>query len=366
MNKKGNGVQKRSSAPGGTRLKDVANALGLSISTVSAIAQGRPNFNQKTRQRVLRKIEELHYRPNSLARGLALQKTHVLGIVVPNLSRPFFPHVLDGIDKITYAAGYDLVVFNTDDDPAREERGLATLLGRQVDGIMLASARDGRKNGSWKWSEKLPVPFVLIDRFFPSVPFVGADDERIGLMATNHLIEQGYKSIAHLAAPNVVTGFGRYRGYLKALRDAGMRVQRELAPNVPWREFDGGYEGAKQLLALRHRPDAIFAVNDLVGVGAMVAMLDLGIRIPEDCGLIGVGNVRFGEFLRVSLSTLNLHPLDVGKTAASILLKLIQGEPPPSAPIFLPPKLIVRESSRRIRFDAAAGPARLDDRMDTC
>ena len=107
----------------GTRLKDVAEALGLSISTVSAALHHRADINQSTRDRVLQKAAELHYHPNRLAHGLVTQKTHVLGVVVPNLSRPFFPHVLDGIDTVTYPAGYSLVVFNTDDDPAREEKG---------------------------------------------------------------------------------------------------------------------------------------------------------------------------------------------------------------------------------------------------
>jgi len=350
----------RRSAPAGTgtRLKDVAAALGVSISTVSAVLHKRPNFNQATRERVLRKLEEFKYRPNWLARGLATQKTHILGVVVPNLSRPFFPLVMDGIDKITYPAGYNLVVFNSEDDLAREEEGLATLLSRQVDGIILASARNVRRNPSWKSFGELMVPFIFIDRFFPSVPFVGADNEHIGFMVTQHLIEQGYRSIAHLAAPNVVTGWGRYRGYLRALREAGMHMHRGYALTVPWGELDGGYEGAKKLLALKKRPDAIFAVNDLVAIGAMRALHEHGIRIPEECGLIGVGSVRFGDCLRVPLSTVDLHPTEVGKTSARILLKLINGETAPKGPVFLTPKLIVRDSSRRIRLDSMLSPNR--------
>ncbi len=331
----------------GTRLKDVANALGLSISTVSAALHHREDINSATRERVLQKAAELRYQPNRLAHALATQKTHVLGVVVPNLSSPFFPHVLEGIDAVTYPAGYSLVVFNTDDDPVREEKGIRMLISNQVDGLIIGSAQPPRKSGIWKSVDKPSMPFVLMDRFFVSVPFVGADDERIGYLATHHLIEEGYRSIAHLAATSVVTGLGRYRGYLRALREAGLRIRKDYVVQVSWSEMDGGLEGAVRLLNLHPRPDAVFACNDLVAIGAMKTILKSGLRIPADCGLIGVGNVRYGDCLSVPLSTLNLHPKKVGQIAASMLLSRINGEDLPPQPVFLEPELIVRASSRR-------------------
>jgi LacI family transcriptional regulator len=336
----------------GVRLKDVAEALGLSISTVSAALHHRADISAATRERVLRKAAELNYYPNRLAHGLATQKTHVLGVVVPNLSRPFFPHVLEGIDKVTYPAGYSLVVFNTDDDHAREEKGIATLISNQVDGLIIASAQPPRNTDAWKPIDKSGVPFVLMDRFFPSRPFVGADDELIGYVLTRHLIQQGYRAIAHLAATSVVTGYGRHRGYLRALREAGIRVRKELVVEVPWGEMDGGFEAATRLLHLRQRPDAIFAVNDLVAIGALKSMLESGINVPGDCGLVGVGNVRYGECLAVPLSTMDLHAKEVGETAASMLLRRISGEHLAPAPVFLEPELIIRESSRRSKTPA--------------
>ena len=148
--------------------------------------------------------------------------------------------MLDGIDTVTYPAGYSLVVFNTDDDPAREEKGIATLISNQVDGLIIASAQPPRNNLAWRPMDKFGLPFVLVDRFFPSLPFVGADDERIGFLVTKHLIDQGYRSIAHLAATTVVTGYGRYRGYARALREAGIRVRRDLVLDVPWGKMEAG------------------------------------------------------------------------------------------------------------------------------
>jgi LacI family transcriptional regulator len=332
----------------GVRLKDLADALGLSISTVSAALHDRKDINPATRERVLRKAAALNYHPNRLAHGLATQKTQVLGVVVPNLSRPFFPHVLEGIDAITYPAGYSLVVFNTDDDPKREERGIHTLISNQVDGLIIASAQPPRNNGAWEPVNKSGLPFVLVDRFFASFPFVGADDDLIGYVATQHLLQQGYRRIAHLAATKVVTGFGRYRGYLRALREAGLPVRKDYIVEVSWGEMDGGAEGAARVLRQRPRPDAIFAVNDLVAIGAMKTIQGAGLNIPNDCGLIGVGNVRYGDCLSVPLSTLDLHAKEVGKTAATMLLSRIQGQPLAAQPVFLEPRLIMRDSSRRI------------------
>ncbi len=328
------------------RLKDVAQSLGLSVSTVNAILHNRPNFNEATRRRVLDKVKELDYRPNWLARSLVTQKTHVCGVVVPNLSRSIFPAILEGIDAVTHAAGYHLVVSSTGEDPDREEEEIATLINKQVDGLIIASAREPDKGTRWKMLEKPRAPMVLVDREFPGAPFIGADHERIGLIATRHLIEQGYRSIAHLSRRNVVTGIGRYKGYVQALREADMRVRRDFVLDVQGEA--GGYEGARTLLQLKPRPDAIFAAGDPIAIGAMQAIQEAGLRMPTDFGIIGVGRIQYMEYLRIPLSTVDQHSVEAGKTAASILLGMIDGKPAPSEPVLMEPTLIVRDSSCRI------------------
>jgi LacI family transcriptional regulator len=328
------------------RLKDVAKALGLSVSTVNAILHDRPNFNEATRRRVLDKVKEMDYRPNWLARSLVTQKTQVCGVVVPNLSRSIFPAILEGIDEITQAAGYHLVVCSTGESPAREEQEIATLINKQVDGLIIASAREPGKNGKWKMLEEPRIPMVLVDREFAGAPFIGADHERIGLIATRHLIEQGYRNIAHLSRRNVVTGIGRCKGYVQALREAGMRVRRDFI--VDAQGESGGYEGAKRLLQLTPRPDAIFAAGDPIAIGAMQAIQEAGLRMPTDFGMIGVGRIQYTEYLRVPLSTVDQHSVEAGKTAATTLLRMIGGGPAPSSPVRMEPTLIVRDSSCRI------------------
>ncbi len=327
------------------RLKDLANALGLSISTVSAVLRDRADFNSKTRQRVLAKAKELNYRPNWLARSLAMQKSHILGVVVPNLSRSFYPTVLEGIEPVVQNAGYHLVISNTGDTPAREDEEIATLLGRQVDGLIVASAHLPGKTGNEKLLAESGVPYLLIDRYFPGFPFVGNDNERVGFVATQHLIQQGYRAIAHLGRTIVATGVGRRRGYLQAMRKAGLRVRRNFVLETFGEQ--GGYETTQQLLQMRPRPDAIFAASDPVAIGALRALHEHGVEVSRDFGVIGVGRVRYGEDLRVPLSTVDIHSTEIGRAAATTLLSMIKGAPAPKNPIFIEPTLIARQSSRR-------------------
>jgi LacI family transcriptional regulator, galactose operon repressor len=328
-----------------TRLKDLAHALGLSVSTVHSILHNRPNFNERTRERVLQKAKELNYQPNWLARSLTIQKTNVIGVIVPSLARSIFPDILQGIDSVVHKVGYQMVISNSLEDPAREEQEISTLIRRQVDGLIIASSRVPEKKG-WKMLEGLGLPTVLVDRNVASVPFVGADNERIGFVATQHLIEQGYRNIGHLSRRNVATGFGRYYGYVKALRDSGIRVRRDFVLEV--RGQAGGYQGTKDLLRLTSKPDAIFAASDPIAIGAMIAVQESGARIPTDIGIIGVGNTLYTEYLRCSLSTVDQRSEMAGRAAGSILLRLIKGERVPDKPMLLEPELIIRDSSCRI------------------
>jgi LacI family transcriptional regulator len=329
------------------RLKDVAQALNLSISTVNAALRNRSDISEVTRKRVVDKVKELNYRPNWVARSLVTQRTQVLGVVVPDLSRSFFTEVITGIDMVASAAGYHLVLTNTGEDPRREDDEIATLISKQVDGLVIASAHEPSDNTVWQNLSRMGVPFVLVDRVFSNAPFVGVDDERIGFLATTHLVEQGYQHIAHLRVPYLSTGIGRHRGYLKALRKHGIRARRDHVVDAQFHNEASGYEGTKILLQRSPRPDAIFAASDPIAIGAMHALLEEGLQIPLDCGLIGVGQVRYGEHLKVPLSTVDQHRVEIGKLAAKALLDLVSGQKPPTRPILIEPTLIVRESSRR-------------------
>jgi len=333
-----------------TRLKDIARSLNLSISTVSAALQNRSDISAETRARVMKKVRELNYHPNSLARSLVTQRTQVLGVVVPDLSRSFFAEVTKGIDVLTSAAGYTLLICNTGEDAAREEREVSGLLSHRVEGLIIASAH---KPGSTAFQKKYPsltVPVVLIDRRFPKTHFVGADDERIGYLATRHLIEQGYRKIAHLSGPqNISTAIGRRKGYLKALRQFELEAPEAYTVEASYHRESGGFDAMQQLLRLPGRPDAVFAASDPIAIGALQAILQAGLQPGPEVGLIGVGNHRYGEYLKVPLSTVDQRRLEIGTAAASLLMQLIR-ENQTKAPqsILIEPELVVRASSVRV------------------
>jgi LacI family transcriptional regulator len=336
-------------------LRDIAEALRLSVSTVSAALQKRADISVRTRQRVLKKAQELQYRPNWLARALVTRRTQVLGVVVPDLSRSFFTEVSKGIDTVASAAGYNLVICNTGEDEVREVAELTSLVSRQVDGLILASAHRPGSTDVIRWLARTNIPFVLIDRYFAGANFVGGDDEKIGFLATSHLIRQGYRRIAHIRGPHIWTALGRLKGYQRALRQRGLRPRADYVVEAQYHEESSGYEAMQKLLQLSPRPDAIFAGSDPMAIGALEAARAAGLRLPEDMGLIGVGNARYTQYLSVPLSTVDQQRDMIGKKAAGLLLDLINRKRPPTRPkvILLEPRLIIRESSRRVPLKAA-------------
>ena len=164
-----------------------------------------------------------------------------------------------------------------------------------------------------------------MDRFFPGTNFVGADDVKIGYLATKHLIEQGYRRVAHLRGPNVSTAQGRFdRHTLKALRESGIEMRKEYLLEAQFHDESSGYKAAKKVLNIRSRPEAVFAASDPIAIGALEALMEGGCRVPEDMGLIGVGSHRYGRYLRVPLSTVDQNLIEIGQQAASLLLDLIE------------------------------------------
>jgi LacI family transcriptional regulator len=294
------------------------------------------------------RVEQLGYHPNSLARGLITRKTFVLGVIVPDLSRSFFAEVLKGIDSITSPAGYNLLVCNTEENAQREEEMLKMLLSNQVDGVLLASAHHP-DDADWRSRlKRLTVPVVLIDRRLAIMSFVGGDDEAIGFEATRHLFEQGYRRIAHISGPRTIsTAAGRLKGYQRALKTIGLKWNERFVRESNYHDESGGYEAMGQLLQLSPAPDAVFAASDPIAIGALQSALEAGWQLPRDLGLIGVGNHRYGRYLRVPLSTVDQQRATIGHSAANLMLALIEKERFRTRSILVPPKLVVRDSSNR-------------------
>ena len=333
-----------SNAP--VRLKDIARDLNVSVMTVSKVVRGCSDVGAETRQRVLARIKELNYQPNWVARSLAARRTFMIGLIVPDLMHSFFAEIAKGVSSALRPLGYDVVICNSEEDSAVESSEVDRLMSRQVDGLILASAQPPSNLDVFERIEARNVPFVLIDRRFSEVkaPYVGADDEAIGRLATEHLIERGCLNIAHIGGPRLTTGIGRLNGYRAALAAAAMPYRESYVVHAT--DDATGYEAARKLLRLDPRPDGIFGYNDPTAAGAMKAILEAGISIPGGIKVIGVGNVHYSDLLRVPLSTIDQSSAAIGQQAADILLKSIGSKRKrPPRTVIVEPALVAREST---------------------
>ena len=332
------------------RMKDIAEDLNVSVVTVSKVLRGHADISAATRERVLRRVRELNYEPNVAARSLVTGRSFMIGLVVPGLLHPFFGEVARAITRVVRPKGYSLVIASSEEDPELERSEIEVLLARQVDAIILASVQTSG-NPLFKKVEDTGTPFVLIDRHLPGVKaqYVGVDDAHIGFLAARHLIERGRRRIAHLRGPEVSTAIGRLQGYRKALEKEGIEVPMHYVVTLKAGEDLGeesGYEAMRDLLAGQTPPDGVFCFNDEAATGALRAILDAGLRVPEDIAVIGVGNMRFANMLAIPLTTIDQNNAQIGERAAKTALRLIESEnalPPKTS--LVPVRLIEREST---------------------
>jgi LacI family transcriptional regulator len=335
-----------------TTMKRIAGELGVSITTVSKVLNHHADISDATRSRVLAKVEELGYQRNAVARSLTLRRTHTLGIVIPDLMHSFFVEVIAGIEPVASARGYGLLLCSSGEDPRKERAELEMLRGRQVDGIVLASANASGNTDMLRQLTRQGTSLVMIDRDdHASVKChrVLTDDEQVGALATAHLVDAGRRAIAHIAGPPIVHARRRERGWRETLKARGIQPSEDWLVAGGFMESDG-YRAMKRLLTVKPTIDAVFAANDPAAIGAMKALWEAGLRVPDDIAIVGVGDIALGDLLRVPLTTVGWSRKDEGRHAAELLLDGLETEDAVEPRrIIIPPKLIVRESSGRAR-----------------
>ncbi len=330
------------------RLKDIARDLGVSLVTVSKALRGVDDISEETRQRVLQRMAELNYRPNMLARGLASGKTFIVGLVVPDLLHPFFAEFAKSLNGILRKHNYGLILTSSEEDPEIEQQEIRTVLARGIDALLIASCQPTLRG--FYGVEDQRTPFILIDRDFPHLRanFVGTDDYRAGLLATEHLLNTGKRRIAHIAGPDLAPATDRLRGYKAALTKQHVPFSESCViatSRVEEIGEDAGHSGMRELLRLKPQPDAVFCYNDLTAIGAIQAALEAGLSIPGDIAFVGCGNVRYSDYLRVPLSSIDQSTGVLGEQAGALALELIRDQAAPAKHIRIEPKLIVRASS---------------------
>ncbi|HUA85188.1 MAG TPA: LacI family DNA-binding transcriptional regulator [Bryobacteraceae bacterium] len=329
-------------------MKDIAQDLGVSLMTVSKALRSHSDISEETRQRVLKRMRELNYQPDWIARSMVTGRTYLVGLALPDLMHSFFAEVAMGVSRKLQPLGYQVMIADTEEDAEIEKRNLQVLAARKVDGLIIASAQRQRDLKVFHALERAGTPYVLIDRMVQGLRanYVGVKDEDVGRLATEHLIEAGYRRIAHIRGPAISTGRGRLLGYRRALEKHGMKVRPDYMVSGEWGDR-GGYEAMVELMKRNPRPDAVFCYNDPVAAGAMKAAFEMDLRVPEDVAIIGAGNVHYSDLLRVPLSTVDQSSAAIGERAAELLIECMETRKSrPVKRILMAPKLVARDSTR--------------------
>ncbi|XAH24725.1 LacI family DNA-binding transcriptional regulator [Xylophilus sp. GW821-FHT01B05] len=324
-------------------LKDVAALAGVSFTTVSHVLRGTRRVNDGTRARVEQAVSELGYLPSAVARSLKTRETHILGVLVPNVTNPFFAELTRGIEDYCRRSAYSVFLCNSDDDPQREASYWQTLMEHRVDGLLVASTGIAS-------SRTLPfqrnVPLVMVDRLVPGLQadVVRIDNQAGARLAVEHLLALGHRNIACLSGPSMVeVNRIRQAGWQEALATAG------IVPGQDWLaegDFGGasGYRAAQTLLAQK-RFSAIFACNDMMALGALRAAAELGIAVPQALSIIGFDGIDLGAYTSPPLTTVGHSIRDLGERAAALLIERIATPAMQHREIVLRPHLMLREST---------------------
>jgi LacI family transcriptional regulator len=296
-------------------------------------------------------MKEVNYQPNPAARTLVTGRTNLIGLIVPDLVHPFFAQVAKGISAKLRTQEYSLIIASSEDDPDMELREIDQMLARRVDALILASTQSSVEG--LRRIQEQSVPYVLLDRKFAGMNanFVGIDDVKAGMMATEHLIDIGCKTIAHIGGSDVSTALDRQSGYSMALAKHGLTLPSDYVVKYGHGDDAGdatGYNGMRQLLQLKPRPDGVFSCNDPIAMGALRAILDAGLKIPQDVAVVGCGNVHYDDLLRVPLSSIDQDSNGLGACAAKLALGIIKrkGALTPKT-MLLDSRLVVRASSQQ-------------------
>jgi LacI family transcriptional regulator len=300
-------------------IKDVASKAGVSITTVSHVINETRFVSDDLTKRVQQAMEELNFRPNSLAQSLRSGKSKTIGLVIPDISNLFFAEISRKIEDNGFDHRYSVILCNTDDDPEKESIYINVLIEKQVDGIIFISAGGDGENLSENIAREIPM--VVADRDIKDIyaDIVLVNNKDGGYQATKHLIDLGHKRIGCIAGPSMVTPSGqRLEGYKMALQEARIPFEEKLVTNGDFR-YEGGEHAMQELLDLGEPLDAVFVCNDMMALGAMRSINNSGLSIPDDISLIGFDNIPISQSVYPSLSTI-AQPI---KEMANIIVEML-------------------------------------------
>jgi len=333
------------------RLEDIAQRLGISVTTVSLALKGHPRITEKRREQVLRVARSMGYRPNLLARALATGRAGIVGLIVSDNTDPFYAELIRAVEERAAEAAMSVILCNTSRNPQREGAAVRMLLSRKVDGIILSPVETpGGRDEEDRYLRALAregFPLVIITRSVRDPDFHAVSVDNVGLArrAVEYLLSRGHRRIGYLGSEVRTHPDGeRLRGYREALREAGVSFHPGLvercAPSLA-----GGYEGARRFLSRAERPTALFAFNDVIALGALRALRDGGVSVPGKMSVLGCDDIEAARYSAVSLSTMRIPKFEMGARAAGIILDSMRTPAAERHHVVLEAELVEREST---------------------
>lgn len=326
-------------------IKDIAQEVGVSPSTVSRALSDSPLISAATKERVRAVAERLGYEPNELARALVKGASGAVGLIVPDITNPFFADIARGVGEAARAAGYGVLLCNTSEKPDRELDYIRLLRRKRVDGLLITSAT--LDDPHLKILARAPIPYILVSRLSRNsdAPYVIGDDHAGARLAVEHLISLGHTRIGFIGGPvEVQSSRDRMGMFRKVMREHGIAARAEWIRHADFTQR-AGKEVGQRMLSLAERPTAIFAANDVIALGVLEAADSLGISVPDELSLIGYDDISYAALPRIQLTTIAQPAFEMGKIATDWLISVISGEDLPPIHRVLKPHLIVRSTT---------------------
>jgi len=326
-------------------MKEVAAIAGVSIQTVSAIINGKPGISSETSARVNAAIQKLDYRPYSVARSLRTRQTHTLALIVTDINNPSFSTIASAAEDIAHSSGYNLVLFNTHDDPEREASYVRTVSDRWMDGVIFVATGD--QMTSLESLKQAGIPTVAIDRIPKGYtgPSVTLDNYKAGYTAAEYLVKLGHSRITQISGPlKLLLVRERSAGFIASLKKASFDSAGLVSSEGDW-TCNSGYQGMQRILAGSEIPTAVFAANDRMAIGAMQAIFSQGMRVPEDISVIGVDDIEVAAFQSPALTTIRQSFRQMADQCVRLLIEILTGKEPAQHQIVMEPQLIERKST---------------------
>ncbi len=339
-------------------VRDVAAHAGVSRATVSRVLNNNPTVDAALRERVVEAVRELGYQPNRMARRLRSQTSSVIGLIVSDIQNPYFISIIKGVEDVAYAHQMSIILCNSDEDPAKEQMYLRVMAAERVAGLVIVPSQNSDAHNLAQL-QQMGIPVILLDRFMPDVEMdvVKVDNERGAYDAVLHLAVLGRRRIAIITGVlSLTTGRERYSGYQMALASSGLPHDLSLVKEGDFKA-ESGYRLTRELLTSTPPPDALFVSNNMMTLGALRALREMAVRVPQQIALVGFDDMPWSGDLYSPLTAVSQPTYELGTEAVNLLLRRLANPASPFRTVMLQPRLIVRESC-----GAALRSAHYDDK----